>query len=185
MNVRRAASRILIAIAGGKSAATAAGATLATALWLGATVPSLSPVPSTETRSQQLIAISLQSALLGIDDEIGRQPAARVLAAARTLGLSPLDLQGLTPERLRSLAARGDELQLASAPPPVATHAPDSAPAPQPSSTTDAPAPAGPTPSTVPDTPAGAAAPHADSRAAGVGTAPAPSPPPSSDAPKA
>ncbi|HZQ02664.1 MAG TPA: HYR domain-containing protein [Gaiellaceae bacterium] len=205
MNVRRAASRILIAIAGGKSAATAAGATLATALWLGATVPSLSPVPSTETQSQQLIAISLQSALLGIDDEIGRQPATRVLAAARTLGLSPLDLQGLTPERLRSLAARGDELQLASAPlvvgvhvdrpaaqavatqaqPRVATHAPDSAPAPQPSSTTDAPAPAGPTPSAVPDTPAGAAAPHADGRAAGVGTAPAPSPPPSSDAPKA
>ncbi len=77
MNVRRAASRILIAIAGGKSAATAAGATLATALWLGATVPSLSPVPSTETQSQQLIAISAGSRRRAYSPRPGRSASRR------------------------------------------------------------------------------------------------------------
>src|SRR5581483_11774490 len=105
MNLRRV-SRIVIVIAGGKSTAVAAAATLASALWLGASVPSLSPLGSTSGSSQQLIAISLQSALLGIDDAVARQPTANILAASRALGL-PDNLGGLTPERLRSLVASG------------------------------------------------------------------------------
>src|SRR5579862_6659407 len=147
MSARRAISRVLIAIVGGKSAAVAAGATLASALWIGATVPSLSALPSAGGSSQQLIAISLQSALLGIDDKIGRAPIAEVLAAARTLGLAPTDLHGLTPERLRQLVAKGSQLGATASSPLVVSMqpgGPDSNAAPPqagPADTTPAPAP--------------------------------------------
>jgi hypothetical protein len=106
MSARRVARRVSIAIAGGKSAAVAGAAMLASSLWIGVTVPSLSPLPSSSGSAQQLIAISLQSALLGIDDQVARAPAAGVLAAASTLGLASPGLDGLTPESLRLLAKR-------------------------------------------------------------------------------
>ena len=59
---------IIVAIYGGKSAGLACAATLASGLWVGVTIPNLAFVPGLGGGGNERIAISLQSALLGIDD---------------------------------------------------------------------------------------------------------------------
>src|SRR5579884_248379 len=102
MLARRAASRVLIALAGGKVAAAAAAATLAGAFFVSVAVPGLSVLPPPTSPSQQLIAISLQSALLGIDDEVGKPSARVTLATAQSLGLPPVGLGSLTLDQLHT-----------------------------------------------------------------------------------
>ena len=64
----------------------AAAATTACILWVGLALPGLQLLPGAGSFGDRSIAISLQSALLGIDDSYASTPEAR--AAMRALGLS-------------------------------------------------------------------------------------------------
>ena len=81
-------------------------------LWLGVALPGMQLLPGTGKLANQSIAISLQSALLGIDDSTGRPSTASVLAAVHALGLTPTQ-QMLSRDLLR--------LQGASASAPLST----------------------------------------------------------------
>ena len=111
-----AVRRALMAIIGGPSAGLACGVTLASVLWVGATVPGLSLISGSGDTTNERISISLQSALLGIDDRVGQSSPWADFAAARALGLTPADLQA-TPRLLVSLSARG--VSPAEAPTPL------------------------------------------------------------------
>ena len=67
------------------------GAAIACALWLGVASPGLELLPGVGGLADESIEISLQSAMLGIDDASGRPGSAAALAAADVLGLSYLE----------------------------------------------------------------------------------------------
>src|ERR1700675_3131927 len=69
------------------AAAQLCTATAACALWVGLALPGLSLVPGVGGNANASVSISLQSALLGIDDGNGRSTPASVRAALRALGL--------------------------------------------------------------------------------------------------
>src|SRR5712691_11188256 len=98
---------LLVCIVGGKAGALACAATLASALWMGVTIPNLALLPGFGgSGANERIAISLQSALLGVDDRVGRSGAGSSLAVARALGLTA---EHLSAARLHvlSLSAAG------------------------------------------------------------------------------
>jgi hypothetical protein len=66
-------------------------AAVACALWVGLALPGLHLVPGLGGRSDDSVAISLQSALLGIDDGSNRPSLASVRAAIHALGLTAND----------------------------------------------------------------------------------------------
>ena len=68
--------------------AQSSAATIACAMWVGLAMPGLQLLPGTGPQRNEQIAISLQSALLGIDDR-GNRANASVRAALRALGLAP------------------------------------------------------------------------------------------------
>ena len=77
-----AVRRAFTAIVGGKSAGIACGATLASVLWVGVTVPNLALLSGLGgDPANERIAVSLQSALLGIQDRVNRAAPAVDLAA--------------------------------------------------------------------------------------------------------
>ncbi len=69
-------------------AAQAAGALVACGLWTGVASPSLKLLPGLDGLADDSIAISLQSAVLGIDDGSGRPAEERARDAAAVLGLT-------------------------------------------------------------------------------------------------
>lgn len=79
-------------------AGQAVGALVACGLWVGVASPSLQLLPGVGLADDS-IEISLQSAMLGIEDGTGRPPGARALAAADVLGLAFADrrLLGAAP----------------------------------------------------------------------------------------
>jgi hypothetical protein len=79
-------------------------ATAACALWVGVALPGLALVPGIHGNANASVAISLQSALLGIDDGSSRSTPASVRAALRALGLDP-NGQSLSTALLRVHAA--------------------------------------------------------------------------------
>ena len=76
--------------------------TLASALWVSVSVPNLPLMRGLDDRTGTSVAISLQSALLGIDDRSGHVSNARELA--RALGLSADVAKLLSPSALRERA---------------------------------------------------------------------------------
>ena len=76
--------------------------TLASALWVSVSVPNLPLVRGLDGRAGTNVAISLQSALLGIDDRSGNASSKQALA--RMLGLSANVAKLLTPAALRESA---------------------------------------------------------------------------------
>src|SRR2546428_4995126 len=102
---------LLVCIVGGKAGALAFAATLASALWLGVTIPNLALLPGFGgSGANERIAISLQSALLGVDDRVGRSGAGSSLADLRALGLSSARLHVLTVSAAGSNAAGNSPL---------------------------------------------------------------------------
>src|SRR5919197_1978146 len=109
----RAASKALSAI---ESAALAATATFATILWVGIALPGLPLVPGLGGGNDRNVAISLDSALLGIKDRTG----VRADATGRQARLASL----LLPARSAltdGLAAARSEDSTSSAKPVVVT----------------------------------------------------------------
>jgi hypothetical protein len=90
------------------STAQAGAAAAACTLWIGLALPGLQLLPGVGNLANQSVAISLQSALLGIDDSSGRTSLASVQAAALALGLTPTQ-QLLSKDllRLRPASASG------------------------------------------------------------------------------
>ena len=101
-----AVRRAIMAIIGGPSAGLACGVTVASVLWVGATVPGLSLISGSGDATNERISISLQSALLGIDNRVGQSSPGADFAAARALGLTAADLQA-TPGLLDALSPHG------------------------------------------------------------------------------
>jgi HYR domain len=77
--------------------------TIASALWVSVSVPNLPLMRGLDDHTGTSVAISLQSALLGIDDRSGHVPNAQALA--RTLGLSADVAKLLSPAALRERAS--------------------------------------------------------------------------------
>jgi hypothetical protein len=75
-------------------------AAAACTLWAALAMPGLHLVPGAGHLADQSVAISLQSALLGIDDTTGRPSYSSVLADAHALGLTPTE-QLLSHDLLR------------------------------------------------------------------------------------
>src|SRR5258706_4397192 len=91
-----------------KSSAQGCVAAVACALWIGLALPGLQLLPGVGDLANTSVAISLQSALLGIDDTSGRSSSVSVRASLRALGLTPtrqLLSHGLL--RLRGISASG------------------------------------------------------------------------------
>src|SRR5438552_15609957 len=72
--LRKAAAKAFAAL---ETAGLATGATFVAALWLGVALPGLELVPGFGNARTSSLSISLQSALLGVDDRAGRVLAAR------------------------------------------------------------------------------------------------------------
>src|SRR5690242_15518513 len=72
--LHKAAVRTLAAL---ETACLATGATFVSVLWLGVALPGLSLVPGFGGSHTQSLWISLESALLGVDDRTGRVLGAR------------------------------------------------------------------------------------------------------------
>ena len=72
-----------------KSSAQFCVAAVACALWIGLALPGLQLLPGVGDLANASVAISLQSALLGIDDTSGGASSVSVLDAVRALGLKP------------------------------------------------------------------------------------------------
>src|ERR1700730_13022776 len=72
-----------------RSTAQVGVAAIACTLWIGLALPGLQLLPGIGDLANASVAISLQSALLGIDDTSGRPSSVSVLAAVRALGLTP------------------------------------------------------------------------------------------------
>lgn len=158
----------------------ALGAAVACALWAGLASPGLQLLPGLEGLADDSIAISLQSAVLGIDDRSGRPAEERAREAAAVLGLnfadelfSPTAVRvagsaGASPAVVRLGAVFGAEVAPSSLPAPAdraagsaaGSHvaaAPAAAPSSAPSATPAPAAPAAPrerAPAPVPATPA-------------------------------
>ena len=91
-----------------KSTAQMCVAAVACALWIGLAIPGLQLLPGVGDLANASVAISLQSALLGIDDTSAQPTSVSVRAALHALGLSPT--QQLLPSdllRLRGMSASG------------------------------------------------------------------------------
>src|ERR1700736_5562096 len=82
-----------------RSTAQVGVAAIACTLWIGLALPGLQFTPGVGDLANASVAISLQSALLGIDDSSGRPSSASVQAAVRALGLTPT--QQLSHDLLR------------------------------------------------------------------------------------
>ena len=80
----------------------ASAATLCSAIWVGIAVPSLSVLPASNAAGRLNVSISLESALLGIDDGSGRKVAVGTLADRVGIRSSRPLLPSL--ERLRAAA---------------------------------------------------------------------------------
>src|SRR5205823_5676866 len=171
--------------------------TLVGVLWVGVTVPSLSPLHGSRAGADRSVAIALESALLGIDDASSR--ALRASTLADRLGVVPSGRLLPTPESLRAAAAElsarasggiapeGGALTIALREPLfVPSPAIDPAPSggggagPETLAYTTAPAPAppperapAPTPATAPPT-SGRGSSSGGSARAGAGTPPVP-----------
>ena len=90
------------------------GAVVACGLWAGVASPGLQLLPGLDPISDESIAISLQSAVLGIDDGSGRPAEERARAAAAVLGLTYGESL-LSPAALRAgESARADGTAVAS-----------------------------------------------------------------------
>ncbi len=91
-----------------KSSAQISVAAVACALWVGLALPGLQLLPGVGDLANTSVAISLQSALLGIDDTSGRPSSVSVRASLRALGLTPTQ-QLLSHDllRLRGASASG------------------------------------------------------------------------------
>ena len=188
-----------------ESAALATAATFAAILWLGIALPGLPLLPGLGSGRDRNLAISLDSALLGIQDQTGRPDAAGRQARLFSLLLparNPLS-DGLASRRLdgrpsnepivvalpapvsaRPAAAppetpshRADPADLASASVPDAPPAPP-APAPGPQAPQQSPPPAPGRPQPLPPTPAQPPATPADPPSADPSEPPAAPPPP-------
>src|SRR5205085_9088276 len=81
-------------------------ATVACALWVGLALPGMQLVPGLGSRSDESVAISLQSALVGIDDGSNRQSLASVRAAIHALGLTTGGQLPLTLLRVQDASHR-------------------------------------------------------------------------------
>jgi hypothetical protein len=132
------------------------GATFICVLWLGLAMPGLKLVPGLGGLADQRIAISLQSALLGIDDGGGRPAESAALAASKALGLP-------VPRFVRSDSRHSARLLVdlrasaTPAPTPAAERSASSpAPAPTPSPPVDPPVPPSTEPPLVPKLPVAA-----------------------------
>jgi hypothetical protein len=128
-----------------KSTAQVCVAAVACALWIGLALPGLQLLPGVGDLASTSVAISLQSALLGIDDTSGRPSSVSISASLRALGLTPTQ-QLLSHDllRLRGASASGS---LVTQLDPRALAAP--APAPSAPAASN-PAPITPTPPHVP-----------------------------------
>lgn len=93
---------------GAPAAGQALGAAVACALWLGLASPGLQLLPGLDGLADESIAISLQSAVLGIDDGSGRPAEERAREAAAVLGLTYAD-ELLSPEAIEAAVAAGPE----------------------------------------------------------------------------
>jgi hypothetical protein len=95
-------------LSGFETAGLASAATVAGALWVGVSVPTLSPLHGSRGGADRSVSIALESALLGIDDASSRSLRAATLADR--LGALPSGRLLPTPEQLRvagtELAAR-------------------------------------------------------------------------------
>jgi hypothetical protein len=95
-------------LSGFETAGLASAATLAGVLWLGVSVPTLSPLHGSRAAADRSVSIALESALLGIDD--GSSRSLRAATLADRLGVVPSGRLLPTPEQLRvagtELAAR-------------------------------------------------------------------------------
>ena len=107
-----------------------AGALTACVLWTGVASPSLQLLLGLEGLADESVAISLQSAVLGIDDVSGRPAEERARAAAAVLGLSHWEPQLSSDAARASSTARSagapvsSVVRLATAAAGVATPAP-------------------------------------------------------------
>jgi hypothetical protein len=72
-----------------KSSAQVCVAAVACALWIGLALPGLQLLPGVGDLANTSVAISLQSALLGIDDTSGRSSSVSIRGSLRALGLTP------------------------------------------------------------------------------------------------
>lgn len=96
------------------AAAQVLGAAIACGLWTGVASPGLQLLPGLDGIADESVAISLQSAVLGIDDGSGRPAEERARAAAAVLGLNYAESL-LSPAAFRAgAAARGDGTPTAS-----------------------------------------------------------------------
>lgn len=149
------------------------GAALTCVLWTGLASPGLQLLPGLDGLADDSIAISLQSAMLGIDDGSGRPAEDRAREAAAVLGLthadwltSPAAGRGPTSPSLVQLGAVfPDELAAVSTPaaatgpaaePSAPAAPPSETPATEPAATPGAPAPAPREPTAAPELPAAA-----------------------------
>src|SRR5436190_3625261 len=188
-----------------ESAALATAATFAAILWLGIALPGLPLLPGLGSGRDRNLAISLDSALLGIQDQTGRPDAAGrqtrllslLLPARNPLsdGLASRRLDGRpsnepivvalpAPVSATPAAAppetpshRADPADLASASVPDAPPAP-APPAPGPQAPQQSPPPAPGRPQPLPPTPAQPPATPADPPSADPSEPPAAPPPP-------
>jgi hypothetical protein len=113
-----AARRAFMTMVGGKSAVLAGGATLASVLWVGVTMPNLGLLPGLgASAATERIDVSLQSALLGIQDRVDRSSSGIDLAAMRKLGLPQSELEVLASGHLH--AASSQDLAAAASTPYV------------------------------------------------------------------
>src|SRR3954462_7696665 len=135
-------------------------AAVACTFWIGLALPGMQLLPGVGLADRS-VSISLQSALLGIDDKTGRPTYASLSAQARALRLTPTQ-QLLVADLLRVRAAAGSAslvaqldpralapVEVAAAPTPAAPEpgrvpleSSPSAPAPSPAPTPSPPAPA-------------------------------------------
>jgi hypothetical protein len=156
-------------------------------LWLGLASPSLQLLPGIGGLADESIEISLQSAMLGIEDGSGRPDGRNALAAADVLGLS-FAAELLADVPARAVPANGIvRLDPSAARLAAALSAPDEGPAAEPVARTPqpvAPTAAGPPPAAQRSTDAptrpepAPPAPVAPTPSAPAGPAPAPKPDP-------
>ena len=104
-HLRRFTSFIIgVAIPKAGTSVLASLVTLASVLWVSMSLPNMPMLGSLVGERTTSVSISLQSALLGIDDGAGRNPRDR-RALARVLGLSDDSINLPSPAELRTLGA--------------------------------------------------------------------------------
>src|SRR5690242_129903 len=119
MHMRHVLRQLGQLVLGGATPKVGAGlltlsATLASALWVSVSVPNLPLLRGLDDRAGTSVAISLQSALLGIDDRKSRGASPRALA--HELGLSERAATLFASGGGFSLGAAGDTSRTAAGP---------------------------------------------------------------------